>query len=223
QRGLHGEAVEKAMLVTRYSGNPLALKLVADTVSELFGGDLGEFLQDNSLIFDDIRTVLDQHFARLTELEQQILFWLAVEREPISPPTLRQNLLRPPRPYEFLEALHGLWRRSLVERQGANFALQNVVTEYLTERLVEVATEEIETGVLFRLHQHALLKAQAKEYIRESQTRLILTPIGEQLVERLGLTALQTQAQQVIADLRTHAPHGRHYAGGNILNLLLSL
>ncbi|NIV27926.1 MAG: hypothetical protein GWN58_00005, partial [Anaerolineae bacterium] len=32
------------------------------------------------------------------------------------------------------------------------------------------------------LNRHALLKAQAKEYVRQSQVRLILQPIAERLV-----------------------------------------
>jgi WD40 repeat protein/DNA-binding SARP family transcriptional activator len=223
QRGLHSDNGEATMLIARYSGNPLALKLVADTVDELFGGDIAELLREETLVFDDIRTVLDQQFARLTALEQQILFWLAVEREPTSPQTLRQNLLRPPAQRAFLEALRGLQRRSLLERQGNDFVLQNVVTEYLTERLVEFATAEIESGTFNRLQQHALLKAQAKDYVRASQMRLILHPVGEKLVDRIGLIGLRTKLQQILSDLRIGTPQAAHYAGGNLLNLLLAL
>ncbi|HRW09654.1 MAG TPA: WD40 repeat domain-containing protein, partial [Caldilineaceae bacterium] len=223
QRGIATEGVAESQLIQRYSGNPLALKLVADTVDEIFGGDVDEFLADETFIFDDIRTVLDQHFGRLTGLEQQILFWLAVEREPTSPPSLRESLLRPPNHRDFVEALRSLQRRSLVENVGADLALQNVVTEYLTERLIEIAVEEISSGALQRLQQQALLKAQAKDYVRESQVRLILYPIGAQLVERFGRTGLQAKIQQILTDLRVNSPHAPHYVGGNLLNLLLAL
>ncbi|MEZ4867014.1 MAG: BTAD domain-containing putative transcriptional regulator [Caldilineaceae bacterium] len=223
QRGLTAREDEEALLINRYSGNPLALKLVADTVDEIFGGDISEFLADDSLIFDDIRTVLDQHFARLTNLEQQILFWLAIEREPISLQVLRQNLLQPPSQREFLEALRALQRRSLVEQSESNLALQNVVTEYLTERFIEFATAEIEAGQVVRLQQHALVRTQAKDYVRESQRRLILTPIAQQLVAQLGLKALEARVKQILAHLRTEQPHVPQYASGNLLNLLLAL
>ena len=49
QRGLLGDGGQVAMLIARYSGNPLALKLVADTVNEIFGGDMAEFLTDDTL------------------------------------------------------------------------------------------------------------------------------------------------------------------------------
>jgi len=223
QRGLAGESVDEIMLIERYSGNPLALKLVADTVDELFGGSLSEFLADDTLIFDDIRTVLDQYFTRLSDMEQQILFWLAVEREPVLSQDLRQNLLQYPKQRLFLEALRNLQRRSLVERQDAGLMLQNVVTEYLTERLVEEACDEIMTGNLYRLHQQALLKAQAKEYVQQSQTRLIVQPVANQLVTSLGVDGLKGRIQQQLNQLRDERPNRRSYAGGNLFNLLTHL
>ena len=121
QRGLHDAGNAASMLIARYSGNPLALKLVADTVDEFFDGDIAEFLADESLVFDDMRAVLDQQFARLSPLEQEILFWLAIEREPISLQTLNQNLLQAPPRRNLLEALRDLQRRALIEHPAAWF------------------------------------------------------------------------------------------------------
>ena len=223
QRGLSGEGEEEAMLIVRYSGNPLALKLVADTVDEIFGGDLTEFLADDSIVFDDIRSVLDQHFARLTELEQQILFWLAVEREAIPISHLNKNFLYPPVRRVLIEALNGLQRRSLVERAEHGFTLQNVVTEYLTDRLVAEICQEVESGDTYLLHRQALLKAKAKEYVRQSQDRLILAPIAQQLIRSIGHTGIEQQVRQILAKFRDGEPRKPSYAGGNLLNLLLHL
>ncbi len=77
----------------RYSGNPLALKLVAQTVQELFGSQIGDFLAVEAPIFDDIGAVLDQQHARLSVLEQEILCWLAIRREPTTAVELRADLL----------------------------------------------------------------------------------------------------------------------------------
>jgi hypothetical protein len=142
-RGLTGPTVDAAALVARYSGNPLALKLVAQTVQELFSGDITAFLAVEASIFDDIRMVLDQQFARLSTLEQELLLWLAVERDPVTTATLRTNLVQPPPMSRFLDALRALQRRSLLETTGTGFTLQNVVIEYLTEQLVEAVSQEI--------------------------------------------------------------------------------
>jgi WD40 repeat protein/DNA-binding SARP family transcriptional activator len=223
QRGLRGLSEENARLAARYSGNPLALKLVADTVDEIFGGDIDGFLAEETLVFDNIRAVLDKQLARLSGLEQQILFWLAVEREATPAPRLRENLLQRPAQHAFVEALRDLQRRSLIERHEAGFALQNVVTEYLTDRLIEIAVRELEAGEIDFLHRHALLKAQAKEYVRQSQARMILTPVGEHLLTKFGRVLLAEKLQAILDQLRLQAPRTPSYAAGNILNLLLQL
>lgn len=223
QRGLRGADQEETMLIRRYSGNPLALKLVAEMVEEIFGGDMTEFLAGESLVFDDIRSVLDQQFSRLSKLEQEILFWLAIDREATPVPILHKNLLGQPVQSDFLDALRGLQRRSLIERHEHGFALQNVITEYLTNRLVEFACTELENGPLDRLHHHALLEAEAKDYVRLSQMRLILDPLCQQLLARFDRVALTAKLQQIIALLQQEAPRAPSYAGGNILNLLLHL
>lgn len=240
-RGLSSNDAAGATLVASYSGNPLALKVVAQTVHELFGGDVAAFLATGTPIFDDIRTVLDQQFALLSPLEQEILVWLAVEREPVPLQTLRDNLLQAQPPHALLEALHTLERRSLLEslvsapkrqgegKMGVRFMLQNVILEYITERLIEQICSEIahcipfvnEQGRLARLHSHALLKARAKEYVRQSQVRMILQPITMRLVATLGKLGWVEQVKQYLALLHDQAQMAPSYAGGNLLNLLL--
>ncbi len=56
----------------RYSGNPLALRLVAQTVREVFDGDIRAFLKAEAPIFDDIGAVLNQQVARLSALEREL-------------------------------------------------------------------------------------------------------------------------------------------------------
>jgi hypothetical protein len=102
-----------ATVVQRYSGNPLALKLVARTIQEIFDGDLAAFLSDEAPMFDDIRTVLGQQFQRLSPLERDIVIWLAIERENTSLHDLAENLLVSPSRRDLLEGLRSLQRRSL--------------------------------------------------------------------------------------------------------------
>ncbi len=223
-------------LVARYSGNALALKLVARTLQELFDGDMTAFLSDETPIFDDIQAVLDEQFARLTPLEYELMVWLAVEREAISYQALAANLVSSVPQRALLEALRALQRRSLLEKAGDGFALQNVVLEYTTERLISGVCREIEAGLeqlpgsvdqgaqispLF--NSHALLKAQAKAYVRLSQTRLIVQPIAERLLARLGKPTLVKVLRQRLAGLRANELLAPGYAAGNLLNLLLVL
>ncbi len=222
-RGLAGEAAQTALLVQRYSGNPLALKLVAQTVQDLFVGDIGSFMAEAAPIFDDIRTVLDQQFARLSALERELLNWLAIEREPTGLPELRANLVRPASPREFMEALRGLQRRSLIEVMTAKVALQNVIMEYVTDLLVDEMCQELQDERAQGLHQHALLKAEAKDYVRQSQARIILQPIAARLGAYVGKAELVKKLRRMLAALHQATGHTPSYAAGNILNLLVHL
>jgi WD40 repeat protein/DNA-binding SARP family transcriptional activator len=232
-RGLSSSDGEIAGLVRRYSGNPLALKLVAQTVQDLFDSNIAGFMAAEAPIFDDIRSVLDQQFARLSRLEQEILIWLAIEREPTPVQVLRENLVVPGPPRAFLEALRGLRQRSLVEQNAHGCALQNVVTEYLTDILVDQVYCEIagDHGApspnlawpASMLNRYALIKATAKEYVRASQVRLILQPLAQRLVASLAGARLVERLRLIIASLREQAESAPGYAAGNILNLLLHL
>ncbi len=222
-RGLADDADLFAAVVQRYSGNPLALKLVARTIQDLFEGDIAAFLGEEALIFDDIRAVLDQQFVRLAALEREILIWLAIERESVPLHVLAQDLVRVPLRRDLLEAVRALQRRSLLEKTASGFTLQNVVTEYVTDYIIEHVCEQVERGEIDLLNCYALLKAQAKQYVRQSQTRLILQPIAQHLLASLGPAKLEAMLRQLLDKLRADAPLAPGYAAGNMLNLLLHL
>ena len=190
--------------------------------------DIGAFLASDVLIFADIRVLLDEQFARLSELEREILIWLAIEREAISVQSLRTNLLQSPTAQAVLEAVRSLQHRSLLEKSGAGVTLQNVIIEYTTAYLVEHVEQEIENSSSVALpsaflNRFALLKAQAKQVVRQSQARLILQPLAERLQQRLGTRTLQSTLHALLERLRTESAQSPGYAGGNLFNLLRNL
>ncbi len=202
-KGLEGSDHDWAELVRIYSGNPLALKLTAESIREIFAGEIAEFLSEGGVLLGDVLQILAQQFDRLAPLEQELMYWLAIEREPVTTDELRTSLVAPVGKRDFLEALGDLRRRSLVEQSPAGLTLQNVVMEYVTDRLVEQVTEEILSGAIKMLNTHALMKAQAKEYVRNSQVRLILAEVLTRLEQRLGSKAAVTaRLTQVLALLR---------------------
>ena len=52
-----------------------------------------------------------------------------------------------------------------------------MVLEYVTGLLIEEATSELVQGRLSRLIEHGLAQAGAKEYVRQTQERLLVVPI----------------------------------------------
>ena len=226
EKGIFGDLATWSELVQRYGGNPLALKIVAETIHELFGGDITAFLAEGFTTFHGIRQLLTQQFERLSALEQELVYWLAIERELIALDGLREDLERPVNKSRVIEAMYSLHSRSLVERgeHGAVFTLQPVVLEYVTERLVALVSEEICENRPTLLLQHALLKGQAKDYIRTSQSRLILQPVLDQLLSRFGsIQRLEAQLELLLQQLRALPRAEQGYGGGNIVNLFVRL
>src|SRR5436305_2755655 len=158
EKGIAGTASEYAQLFEAYSGNPLALKIVAETIVELFGGEIAPFLEQGEVVFGGVRELLREQFDRLSALGQRIFYWLAILREPVSQEELLAVLSTPRTPMHVLEALDGLRRRSLIElgQRAGSFTLQSVVLEYVTTRLVMEASREIEEGQLVRLIEYGL-------------------------------------------------------------------
>jgi len=111
---LVGSPEERARLVERYEGNPLALKIVAETIADLFGDAIGPFLAQDTLVFGNFADLLDEQFARLSALEQTLLYWLAIVREPMTLKELHAVLVARLSPGQVLEAIDGLRRRSLI-------------------------------------------------------------------------------------------------------------
>lgn len=222
-RGINGDDTTISRLSEHYSGNPLALKLVAETIREVFHGDVQTFLRDGDTFPREVSALLDQQIHRLAPLEYALLLWLTIEREPTPLESLRTNLTEPASMQIVQEALTWLRRRSLIEVTEHGFSLQNVVMEYLNDHLVASSTTEIMEGRLKLLRSHALLKVSAREYVRESQERLIIAPIIKSIQYQIAGKSTEGQLQEMLAILRTSMPRKADYAAGNLLNLLAAL
>lgn len=199
QKGRYsGTEADWQALTRSYGGNPLALKILASAIRDFFGADVGQFLKfvrQEPFILDDIRDLIGNQFERLPELEQSVMFWLAINREPVSLIDLRQDFLDPPSVRELLQALASLQRRSLIEIQAETFTQQPVVMEYVISQIVDLACGEVITGGIAEgvprriLETHALSKATSQDYIRDSQLNLIVKPILQQLLRDLSTPA----------------------------------
>jgi len=216
-----------AQLIEAYSGNPLALKMIAAAVRDYFDGDIASFLalsQEDSLIFGDIRQLLVRQINRLTPLEKDIMYWLAVNREPVAWQTLKADLADAVPLNKIMQAIDSLDRRSLIERDRSYILQQTVILDYFTGELIHQICQDIshpqsELSSSF-LCRYALVKANARDYIRQTQTRLILGPIAKQLSELHASTADITTALMVCLSEVRKQPKKCGYVGGNVVTLL---
>jgi WD40 repeat protein len=223
-RGLIGSEQEFQALIDRYQGNPLALQIIPETIKGSFHGSITNFLESGTPAFRDIHTVLEQQFDRLSQNEQSLIYWLAINREGIPETQLQEEFIPRLSEREVLETLDSLVCRSLIQKNAECFTLHNVIMEYITDRLIQQIIRELQTFDLQLFKTHALLKASSQEYIRETQKRLILQPILDYFCKIEGRYKLERRFFAIIDRLKQdNSIPNVGYAVGNILNLLVEL
>lgn len=226
---LIGTERQKQSLGDRYGNTPLALQIASTSIQELFDGEIASFLQEDTFIFNGIRQLLDQQFNRLTLLERSLMYWLAINRDWTSLADLQADVVPAVSKRKLLEILEGLRFRCLIEQQESRFTQQPVVMEYIIEQLLDSIAQEIEQQRLQILATHALIKAEAVDYIRESQKQLVLEPLIGRLMLRFHQREFIIQhLRQLLNQYQTASPPKgaapvseiEDYAPGNLLNLL---
>ncbi len=226
---------ELEALILLYGGNPAALKIVAATIQELFNNDVFQFLLQNTLVVGDaLSKLLTQQFERLSELEKEIMYWLAIERKPVDSSQLQADLWFSVPLSELLIALESLLRRSLIEKspedREARFTIQPVVMKYVTTQLIQEVCNDIlaiietkDIDKIVRLRSHALVKEQEQDEIKEIQYRLILTRVKDRLSTILrGSRKIEEQLNQLLLKLEKESSTAVGYALKNV-KLLVNL
>jgi WD40 repeat protein len=223
-KGLLSTDNETRQLIECYRGNPLALKIAATSIRDLYQGSISHFFAEGTTVFNGIGNLLEQQFQRLSALEQQVMYWLAINREKVSLAELQTDLTPAVPKSKLMQVLESLSWRSLIENNTAGLTQQPVVMEYVTDCLIEQICQEIVAESPRYLLSHALMKAQAKDYIRDSQIHLIVRPILDQLQVTLGSTRqLEDKLGRLINKLQDETVDIVGYGGGNLLNLLVQL
>jgi WD40 repeat protein/transcriptional regulator with XRE-family HTH domain len=224
KQGLVGSEAIWIRLIQLYSGNPLALKLITGYVREMFGGDIAAFLKTEQRVFGNIYDLLEPQFQRLSEQEQEIMYWLAIEHQQMLFQNLRLNTAHRMPKKVLLETLDSLCRRSFIETgYGGRYSLQPVISEYVTEKLTQQIYHELDTENLQFFRRVALMRAQARENVRNIQARLILAPILAMLTVQLGEQESENKLKHILTLLRTIYVHDHGYAASNLLHLLINM
>ncbi|MBD2004850.1 MULTISPECIES: NB-ARC domain-containing protein [Cyanophyceae] len=142
-KGVDAASSQRRAIVNYFGGNPLALKIAATTIQTLFGGNIQAFLAQGTTVFSDLWDLLEQQFERLSPLQQQIMYWLAINREGGTPAKLQEEILLKVSGPELFEALESLHTRSLIETADTGLTLQPVIMEYVTQRFINIIEQEI--------------------------------------------------------------------------------
>ncbi|MGB3264246.1 MAG: NB-ARC domain-containing protein [Microcoleus sp.] len=121
-------------LIELYQGNPLWLKLVAQTINNLFGGRVSQYLSYQPVFLgDELTPILQQHYQRLSEIEKQAIGLISNESEPVLLTQLMAKCQGSQR--ELLKGIQSLDRRGIIAKLSCEaetvFTIPPVLKQYV--------------------------------------------------------------------------------------------
>ena len=210
------ESLQKA-----YSGNPFVLKNIAIDIAKTFGGNITSFINYDSLVFNGVEDFLDNLFECLTEVEKEVMYWLALYRHPINIFELK-DIIEGLLGEQLVATLTHLRLRFLVEGRNT-IGLPPMIREYLSNRLIREACQEIVDGRLLMLSRFPLLTTTAKWHVRRDQSGIIHKKIIDRLKNKLH-TERRVQSRLLeLLKMQSELDITFGYGSGNIVNLMAKL
>ena len=214
-------------LIEYYAGNPLALTIVASVIRDTLDGNISQFIQEylNSGLLSEIRDILDAQINRLSDSEREIIYWLSINREPVSAAELRKDIVSSQSRLALLDSLLSLTRRSIIEVNSISYTLQPVLMKYVTAKFVTQIVNDLTTGEIGLFENHALMKAKNSDYLRDLQINLFIQPVLQRLLQKFGTQEnLENHLKTILLRIIDEAPQQRNMspkgnAVGNLINL----
>lgn len=233
--GLKSQGSAFEALIQRYRGNPSALKVVSKIVQEFFGSDIIQFMSQSTVFVSDVvAELLSQQIGRLSRLEIDVMYWLAIACQPISLAELRDNLWQSASLTDLLGAMQSLQRRSLIEKDASAgggetiFTLQPVVMKFVTTQFIERTCRDIQTLIqtqdisrLGLLKSHALVRDSGEpDDLQPIQVRLILNRVRDRLYGLIHPNEVERSLSDLLETIQAQPPKVIGYADQNIETLL---
>jgi hypothetical protein len=224
-KGLLGEERWET-LISLYRGNPLALNIVSTTIQDLFDNNVLDFLNQNTLVITGFTDILEQQFNRLSSLEKQVVYWLAIHYQPVSLSQLQSDIGFIKKS-QLIEVLQYLTWRSLIEKAIGDtdviFTLPPIVMKYINNKFIEQVCEEIFVKNLQLVQSHTLVNPQ-KDNHKEFKLKPILAAVTEQLTTAFrNDKRLREHLSRILSILEGKPALEIGYAEENILKLLAEL
>jgi len=237
EKGLSPQDQELEILLSRYGGNLLALKIVATTINEFFEGNILKLLEATALFIEEhISNLLAQQFDRMSSSEQDIAYWIAIAQSQISLATLREQMFANSSLSDLLKNLDSLGRRSLIDKSSEGgetvFMLQPLIVQYVTDRLVEqiraevletVKTQGIERMRLFKTHKLRINIAKRKGDKGEPSSSilaLVKNRLQVLFVKTTGSEELLNILKKIASDLEDKSILEVGYARENLAQII---
>lgn len=196
--------------------------------------DLAEFIQENNLVFNGIKAILEGQFNHLSELEKKIMYWLTIEGKSVSITQLVEDVFPPVSEPVLLESLESLQRRSLIiEDKCFEFTQNDLIRAYIRGRIIEYFYQDLTWEnhknaprcfpLFFMLQNYPIFKETASPSVQNYQISTFVKPLIQKLLVRYNsYEEVTEQLNIILIKLREiQSPCG--YAFGNMINLFCFL
>jgi WD40 repeat protein len=234
-KNLDGTQEQKETLVKLCSGNPLILDSVCALIDTEHDHKIQPFLTEafaKGTIYNGADKILSEHFNRLSIEERATIFWMAIKREPATSEEISNDFYPSINKGHVIQFVNKLRRRSLVKKilpmsrilladeisptnkPIVKFSLENVVIEYITDTLIEELKKEVSNSSFNLFKSHALIQATSRDYIRDTQSRLILNRVKDRIYG-----SLKKFAAKIIVEAKSDIQNSG-YMAGNVINIL---
>ena len=131
---LIGTSTDWELLVAKYRGNPQQLKLVANTIRDIFDRQIAKFLAADLPIVSRIELLLSAQLESLSSAEQEILAYLSLQTEPVTIDRLVVEI-----ELESVRLVDKLVSKYLIEVKDNRFCLPDIIQAYLKLHPANVA------------------------------------------------------------------------------------
>ncbi len=215
---------ELKQLTNHFGGHPSAIKSAILKITDGHYSSVSDYLTHALRDGDHIK-------ATVNELEQgspsgvEALYWLAIEREYTTLDRLR-HLMRESR-NTVLEAMQWLTSTYLAEQHPADlntYRIRSDALDYITQQLIDRTIHAVLDEDIPLLLKYGLNLAGSWDHIYNAQVELLLKPIVNGLVEKVGQPHTVRLLKKLVIRLQTDEWRGiRGYAAANIINLLLTM
>ncbi|MEN9870076.1 MAG: hypothetical protein RLZZ171_1064 [Cyanobacteriota bacterium] len=137
------EAEQLSFLAKSVQNNPQILNIIKNHLDEFkyfIEKDIEQVWQDIILI-DEISNLLEQELFYLSDLEKEIIYWLAISCYPVSLEELTYCVEKSQYKLKFAQSIDSLVKRTLVINNNSTYSLMPIMKTYVRKKLVKQALQ----------------------------------------------------------------------------------
>lgn len=222
RKDLSANKAELKQIVQVYMGHPWWLQQLPSNMNT---GTVEQFLKQDLFVFNSCQEILDEHFDAISSLEKSILFWLAINREPVTATLLyEEDIAAQARKGRLLEALKSLRHFPGVIQRDDTWEISEIVRRFMSKKLINRLYSGFIDKNVEELNNYPLLKVTGSDHVRLEQLQFVLYPLLEQLKQHFGsINLIETRIQELLQTCQHKLTDQPGYAAGNLLNLWIHL